>query len=120
MIRRFRMRDTKSLNKWLVKRGLKPEQYMDLPAIGFIVPGVAIGFLRQCEGGYAIMDSLVSNPHVSPATRHSALDKIYAHIIKVPGFNKILGFTVDEGALERAKRHGFKQIHHAILALTKE
>ncbi len=120
MIRPFMLSDVKSINKWLKRRGHPLVKYSDLPLIGFIIPGVAVMFLRQCEGGYGIIDSMCSNPLVSSETRHRCMDILYNRTLSIPGFKNLIGFTSDEGALERAKRHGFKQIHQAVLTLSKE
>ena len=54
---------------------------LDLPNIGYIIPGVGAGFLRACEGQVGIFDSLITNPYVSSETRHRALKEIYTKIL---------------------------------------
>lgn len=117
--RKFTRHDLNSINRWLAKRKLAKVKLSDLPKTGFIVPGVAAGFLRDCEGDLSIMDSLVTNPHASVETRHRALEAVF-ETIKMYGGRQILGFTTDDGTLTRAKQHGFRQLPHTCLLFVKE
>ncbi len=103
-----------------IKRWLKTEQ-LTMPYNALGVPGVAFAGLRAIDGGYWLFDSMVTNPLCSSATRHAALEAIYKRVFEIAEYsNGIIGLTVDSGALERAKRHGFKQLPHVVLAYTKE
>lgn len=112
----FRFKHLSLINRWLTKRGRSEVRFSDLPHTGYYVPGVAVGFVRECEGGYGIVDSLVSNPLASAQSRHKAFEAIYKEILSNPKFKKLIGFTVDEGALNRAKAHGFKEIAYTVLS----
>lgn len=112
----FRFKHLVHINRWLTKRGRGAVKLNDLPSTGYLVPGVAVGFVRECEGGYGIVDSLVSNPLASSAARHKAFEAIYKEILSNPKFKKLIGFTVDEGALIRAKAHGFREIAYTVLS----
>lgn len=118
--RPIRFSDLKSINKFRNSHKQAQIAWHELPAIGFAVPGVAFGCLRVCEGGLAIVDSLITNPLCSSVTRHKALEAIYDKLLSTPGFHTIIGFTTDLGALERAKTRGFKKLPHAILSFSKE
>lgn len=118
-MRPFKRTDLASINKWLKRNSHPPVTLQDLPLKGIIVPGVAAGFLREVEGGIAIIDGLCSNPLVSSGTRNSAMNKIYKNLLSMP-YKQFIGFTVDAGALERAKRQGFQPIRHTVLALYKD
>lgn len=119
-VRLFKASDLHSVNKWRMKRNLWPVPGSELPRLGYMIPGVAAAFLRRVEGGYALMDSLVTNPHVSSNTRHKALESLYDIILQEPSIKGIIGFTVDESTLMRAKARGFKQLQHTVLTYTKE
>lgn len=96
----------KSLQKFHKARtGAYVDESM-LPINGYIVPGVAMLFLRKVEGGFAIVDSMVTNPWCSSKARHAALEALYKYILSLP-FKGLIGYTQDEGALKRAQRHGF-------------
>jgi hypothetical protein len=105
-MREFKYTDVTSINKWLHAQGHPLVSYWDLPKMGFIIPGVCAGFVRQVEGNYGILDGLVSNPLVSAKTRHKAMDSLFTQLIaKSPP--KMIGTTIDKGTFSRAVAHGF-------------
>lgn len=111
------------LNSWLEKRGMDLISEEDVPSMGFIVPGIAAGFLRQCEGNVAIIDSLVTNPDACPVVRHYQLNKIYDWLIaeaESQGIKKLIGFTRDEHTLRRSLDHGFVISPYTFLVRFKE
>lgn len=96
-----------------------------LPKIGYIAflgdTAIAAGFLRRVEGGYAQLDTLVSNPHFGSQVRHIAIDKVVqslldeAKLLKLQG---VIAFTSDEGVLKRAEAIGFHVLEsHKLIAL---
>ncbi len=114
-VRMIRESDKKSISRWLKK--LKTEQ-QPMPYNTFVVPGVAAIGLRFIDNTYWLIDSMVTNPYASSATRHKALDSLYQAIFKcieAKGIFGLIGFTVHADALERAKRHGFKVLPHTVL-----
>lgn len=104
-VRRFKQSDISSVNKWLRRHGHPTAQPDTIPAVGFIVPGVAAGFVRDCETGVGMIDSYASNSLVSSTTRHAALDLITQEILKLP-FKYFITMTADDGLVSRFKRHG--------------
>lgn len=97
----------------------------DLPRIGYIatyndIP-VAAGFLRKVEGGYCILDTLVTNANISSDIRHLALTELVDKLIdtaKVYKFKTIIAYSMDDGILSRAYSIGFKAIDQSLIALT--
>lgn len=93
-----------------------------MPEIGYTAykdgTPIAVAFLRRCEGQVAILDSLCTNPKAKSEDRHEAIDLLVNKIIEQCDYMKIkslFAFTVDEGILERSKKHGFiKQAHIVI------
>lgn len=95
-----------------------------LPAEGFIALDgdlpIAAGFLRKCEGGYCMIDSLISNPEQLSEIRHKALDAISEACIelaKAYNFKHIIAFTLDKNVVLRSERHGFRVLPHSIIGL---
>lgn len=85
----------------------------DLPRIGYIVLDgenpVAAGFLRQCEGNYGVLDSFITDPTAPPEDRDKAMDLLMNRLInhsKKAGIKQLIGFTVDQFTLSRAKKFG--------------
>ncbi len=113
--RPLRKSDLAAIGRWL-----KTEQ-PQMPYNSFGVPGVAFAGLRAIDGGYWLFDSMVTNPLCSSGLRHAALQAIYKRMFELAeGSNGVIGLTVDNGALERAKASGFRQLPHTVLVYTKE
>lgn len=104
-VRPFRPSDLKSVNKWLTRHGHPKTQPSDIPSKGFIVPGVAVGFVRDCETGVGMIDSYVTNSLCSRETRHSALEAVTKKILEQP-FKYFITMTADDGLVSRFKNHG--------------
>lgn len=95
-----------------------------LPKIGYISllnnHPIAAGFLRRVEGGYAQLDTLVSNPYFGSKIRHIGIKKVVASLIddaKTLKLQGIIAFTADQGVLKRAADLGFHTIDQRLIAL---
>jgi hypothetical protein len=114
--RAFHMED---VSNWLKVREL-PYDVDDLPRLGVIVPGVAVGFLRRCEGSQGILDNYLTNPNAPAQERDEALSLITKTLISVAksqGVKHLLAYTRDKNTEMRAKRFGFQSPPHCLLAL---
>lgn len=96
-----------------------------LPKIGFIVYSntefqyIAAAFLRIVEGGYAQVDTIVSNPMLTADVRHEGINLLANKLIETAKELKlkaIYAFTVDKSIIVRAKKAGFSVIDHMIIA----
>lgn len=123
-VRNFDEEHVEIINEWLKKRNSPQVDIEELPAVGFIAgyqeEWIAAGFLLQTENGHGIFDSLVSNPDFDGHARHVAIDLVAQAIIssaKTLSLTSLLAYTVDEGTLERALRHGFAKLPHTLIAL---
>lgn len=94
-----------------------------LPKIGYMAylgdQPIAAGFLRRVEGGFAQMDTFVSNPHFGSQVRHNGIDGVKqallseAKLLKLEG---IIALTSDLGIIGRAVETGFNVLEaHKIL-----
>jgi len=101
-----------------------PVSEVGLPQIGFIAhlgeqPGAA-GFLRTIEGGYVMIDNLVSNAALPPGDRHVCMTEVINTLIQTAKdlkFKGILCHTKDEGVLKRAAALGFAIVPQTVIAL---
>lgn len=113
------------LYKMLIAREHPLPEISELPAIGCMVFSddgnhVAAAFLRRIEGGYGMVDGLVSNPKCSPEERHEALDLAIEFCIKEAakrGITNLLAFALNETTTIRASRHGFVKQPHSMVTL---
>jgi hypothetical protein len=93
---------------WHDERPVTPEL---LPATGFVVPDLAMGFLYRTDSGVALIEVLLSNPMASRELRSEALDAVVTAIIdeaRAGGFTRLLGYTALPAVVSRARRHGFE------------
>lgn len=100
-------------------------QPTDLPKVGFIAYDsatiMAFGFLRMLEGGYVMIDTMVSNGDLSSDIRHLALSKLVDRLIlksKELGLKAIISHTSDVGVINRAEAIGFKVINQTVISLS--
>ncbi len=95
-----------------------------LPALGFLITDsatpVAAGFLRMVEGGYAQIDTLVTNGGLSSQMRHEGVSLVVEQLITAAKELKLKGIyahTKDEGIMRRAADLGFRHVPEIIIAL---
>lgn len=115
--------DNWNLMRILKKREMNPNNINDLPKLGYLVYQddhlVAAGFMRQCEGGYGMFDSYLTDPRAPSKLRDQALEMITKSLIskaKDIGVRHLIAFSVDEHTLIRSQRHGFVLLDHKLLA----
>lgn len=96
----------------------------NIPEIGYIVANsnyiVAAGFLRKLEGGYAMIDTLVSNGALPGDTRHLGLSLLIDELIKSAvtlNLTGIISLTTDNGVISRAKSLGFRADNQTVVSL---
>lgn len=106
--------DNWNLMRILKKREKDPKDVYTLPKIGYLVfeedVVIGAGFLRQCEGGYGLFDSYITNPTIGPKLRDQALEMITKNLVitaKNMGITHLIGFSVDANTITRSQRHGF-------------
>lgn len=108
----------------LKARGMNENMVYDLPELGFIAfffdHPVAIGFLREIEGKYGLIDGFISDPLQESTIRDKALDKITANLIdqaKERKILKIVAFVEDPNTIARSIKHGFARSTYQLMGL---
>jgi hypothetical protein len=84
-----------------------------LPQTGFIIPGKAAGFLYRTDSSVAWIEGLVAAPGLSREERSQAVDAVVAAVCREArklGFKTLVGYTVLDVVVERAKRFGFSHV----------
>lgn len=82
-----------------------------LPKVGFIVQGLAAGFLYQTDSDLALAENFITDPVSYWADRSAALDAILEAITAYAtqsGFRHVLGLTTSQAMYERCLRFGFR------------
>lgn len=96
--------------RWMQAWG-QPLSLDALPTTGFIIPGVAAGFLYRTDSSVAWIEGLVASRDVSAEIRGKALDQIVRALraeARRSGFKILLGYTQFQAVVDRALRHGFE------------
>lgn len=108
---------------WLKARNLDEKLADELPNLGTVVlergEPIAMGFLRMCEGKYAIVDSLISNPEAPGDMRYSALDMVVDNLTvysRDHDIKYLIAWTQDHNTRMRAFAHGFNQLEHTLIS----
>lgn len=96
--------------------------YRSLPKIGYVAvlhkQPIAAGFLRRVEGGYAQIDTLVTNPYFGSQIRHAGIDMVVDSLLQSAKDLNLLGviaFTENESVLKRSIDRGFQVISQTVL-----
>jgi hypothetical protein len=82
----------------------------DLPQIGFIVPGLAAGFLYLTDANIAFADFLMTNPAAPKLARARAASEIVDALVaegKACGFKYVAGVCGLESTKRLALKKGF-------------
>lgn len=112
-VRRIEREDYNSIYEWFRGWDLPPPPVEFLSNVGFIVPGVAAGYLYITNSKIGIIDSYISNVKASKMERKEAIDMITSDIItlaKELGIKILKCDSTYESIKVRAKNFGFKEI----------
>lgn len=121
-LRRFKPADLLDIDDWYTQWKMAPPFGGNVPPVGYIIPGVAAGFLGQTDFQVAFIEGLIANPRANKDERDDALNLIVSTIertAKELGFKIIVGLTQRDAVLSRAKRHFFR-VHGDFTMVAKE
>jgi hypothetical protein len=112
-IRAFSHLDLDEMNDWYTQRHEPTVPVEALPSLGFLVPGVAAGFLYQTDSSLAFVEGLVSNPNARLCVRARALALILEGLVEAArgfGFKQVIGMGRASGPVKLTLRQGFRRI----------
>jgi hypothetical protein len=93
-----------------------------LPAVGFIVPDTAAGFLYRTDSAIAWIEWIVANPAAPKLQRSEALNLIISSLTEAArtmGFKAIFTSAHHPGLIGRFKEHGFTETDSAVTHLIR-
>lgn len=110
MVRRFTKEDEEEVIGWFHSRKIEitPDY---LSKTGFIVPGIAAGFIYSTDANFCIFESFIGNPNCSRSDRQVALRDVVNEMIKESkqmGFKQAFGFATSKTMLEIGDETDFK------------
>ena len=120
--RKYKSRDFQDLKAWYANHKMVPVEDL-IPKTGFIVPGIAAGFLLATDTKCCIFEPFIANPDVSDSLRAEALNLIMGDLIneaQLRGFTKIFGFSTSPTMVQRSLDWGFKLIETESMTVVKD
>lgn len=109
-IRAYTNEDFSELNDWYRARGAKiQERY--LPQYGFIVEGIAAGFLMQTDCPVCFLEPFISNPSATKHDRDRALNLILNQLVslaRLQEYELIYGVSTSKTMVDRSINTGFQ------------
>lgn len=103
--------DKAELDQWWEAHNMAPIPEGLLPETGYLVQGVAAGFLYRTDSGVALVENFISNPASAWGVRQEALDAItlaLVHHAQAGGFSCLIALTTSQAIHDRAVRLGFR------------
>ena len=89
---------------------MPPIPVSSLPENGYLVQGLAAGFLYKTDCDIALIENFISNPDSPWADRQAALDAVTLALVacaKSNGFRHVMALTTSQAIYARATRLGF-------------
>jgi hypothetical protein len=113
-MRRYEPGDLAELNAWHAARWLAPLRAGSLPAVGYIEPGVAAGFLYRTDSDLALLDGYITSPAATARARHRAVAAITEALLgsaRTDGIRSVVGLCRSPGVARHAiRRHGMQAL----------
>lgn len=123
-IRQFSIHDDyKDINAWFHERKGEYFPIKFLAQTGFIVPGVAVGFLIKTDAYVGILEPFISNPAAPEKERDEALNMILKKLTehaKNIGYRAVFGFSTAQTMIDRALKQDFDILEINSTTVVKE
>jgi hypothetical protein len=107
---------------WTRHYEMTPLPVQFLPQSGFVVEGVAMGFMYRTDSKLALIENLAANPKLPRDTVTAGLDAVVSAIAdegRALGFEVLIGYTNVNAVIQRALRHGFTTDDEKFQVVTK-
>jgi hypothetical protein len=112
-VEHFSFSHYRELADWFKRREMAVPALEDLPKVGFVIPGVAAGFLVQTDTPGAELDFFISNPEKGRRHRALALDSIVESLTahaKSLGYRFLKCSSQINTIRKRARYSGFREL----------
>jgi hypothetical protein len=120
--RKYTSRDFRRIKTWYIARNMAPVEDL-IPKTGFIVPGVAAGFLIATDTKCCILEPFIANPEATESARAEALNLIMGDLLNEAinqGFTKVFGFSTSPTLVKHSLDWGFKLIESKSMTVVKD
>jgi hypothetical protein len=117
-LRPYLPEDHAAIAAWCAAHGRAAPPPSSLPEHGYIVAGVAAGFLYLTDSDVALLDGYVTNPAAGLRERSEAIDAITGVLLaaaKDAGARHVGGLCASAGVERRARRLGLERIGEFVM-----
>lgn len=114
--RKYSNEDLGTILGWFKDRNIELDASY-IPKLGFIVPGVAAGFLMETNTKACILEPFIANPKTNSEQRNYAITVIMGDLInaaKSLGYTRIFGFASHRRMVSRAITWGFVKVEDSV------
>jgi hypothetical protein len=97
------------VNAWHVAQGSQAQPVEVFPAVGYVEPGVAAGWLYQTDSAVAFLETFVANPAAPKVSRWRAMNRIGVALERAArhlGVRRLIATTKSRGMSLIAIRNG--------------
>jgi len=112
MVRKYTKKDWKEVSSWFQERNIPFTEDL-LPEHGFIIPGIAAGYLYATDSNFCIFEGFVANPKADRNSRKEGLRLIVTELIKQAKeleFKQVFGFAASKTMIKIGFEQGFKLV----------
>lgn len=120
--RRYEASDYETISNWYKGHGHHIPRRTFFPGIGFIVEGIAVGFLFRTDSEVCIIEGFLSNKKAPNRDKAKAFDMIMESILyeaKRHYFSSIVGFSKTRSIEKLGKRFKFNKTKDIYSCLVK-
>ena len=109
--RLYKYIDYEDIKNWYESHGEKSPPRRFLPKNGYVVDGIAAGFLFRTDADLALVEGFISNKVANAKQKRSAFDMISHSLInrsKELGYDRVVAFSARKSTKRLCLRFGFK------------
>ncbi len=109
-VRKYSPNDYFEISVWWKNQGWPGVPQDHLPETGFVVEGIASGFLYKTDSKIAWLEFIIANPSTTKEERSEALDLIIDKLLETAkelNFKNVFSTAQHPKLLERYQKHGF-------------
>jgi hypothetical protein len=111
--KQFDISDLDEINSWYEARNMRPIDIKQLPQFGYIVPGIACGFLVQTDSANAFLEGFATNRYAKNYQKADAIDLICKQLLQVAkelGYTHVFAMTTHPNIVAACRDNEFLEI----------
>lgn len=121
-LRRYTRADYELMSSWYTLWGMETPPPSKLSSCGWVLNGVAMGFIYPTEGSIALIDGLVASPALSKGARHAVVKRLAGSLVDIAtalGYSTVIAVTTKPSVQKLCEELGFKEIKGKMYCLSE-